>query len=157
MNRGLFDDLVVSMMRPMTQEELIKKLRTSGLRVTPQRELILAAFVDNENHLSAEQIFEKVRHRSPNVNIATVYRNLEILHQYGILSMLCLPGGPLEWELLDNMPHHHLICERCNTVVQISDEVVQQLADRLIQQYGFRPNLKHLALSGLCADCAAKG
>ena len=141
-------------MLPQTHQELIKSLRRKGLRITPQREMILTAFAENDQHLTAEQIFEKVHRSSSSVNIATVYRNLDMLREYGILTVTVIPGGPLEWELASDHPHHHLVCEHCHRVLQIPESIVNDLTAQLLTQHGFHANLKHLALTGLCADCA---
>ena len=135
-------------------QPLIDMLRHKGLRVTPQREMILIAFSEGHSHMTAEQILEKVHQHSPTVNMATIYRNLDMLREYSILTVTALPGQPLEWELADSVPHHHLVCTHCHGVQQIPDEMVKELSARLLSQHGFHADLKHLALSGICHDCA---
>lgn len=135
-------------------QELITSLRHKGLRVTPQREMILMAFSEGHSHMSAEQILEKVHQHSPTVNIATIYRNLDMLRGSGLLTVTVLPGRPLEWELVDSDPHHHLVCNQCHSVQQIPDEIVKDLSARLLEKHGFHADLKHLALSGICSNCA---
>jgi Fur family transcriptional regulator, ferric uptake regulator len=142
-----------------THQRLIERLRLKGLRITPQREMILNAFIDgmqdnNHVHLTAEQILERVHVHSPTVNIATIYRTLDTLREYDILTVTALPGGPLEWELAEDIQHHHLVCEKCHSVTQIPDELIQSLTKRLLDEHGFHANLKHLALTGLCDYCA---
>jgi Fe2+ or Zn2+ uptake regulation protein len=140
-----------------THQRLIERLRLKGLRITPQREMIMNVFAGGDAHhvhLTAEQILERVHEQSPTVNIATIYRNLDTLREYEILTVTALPGGPLEWELADSSPHHHLVCEKCRSVTQIPDELIQSLAKRLMDEHGFHANLKHLALTGLCDYCA---
>ena len=141
-------------MSEISYQELIATLRRKGLRVTPQREMILSAFAQGHSHMTAEQILEKVHELSPTVNIATIYRNLDMLREADILTVTVLPGQPLAWELASSHPHHHLVCDHCHGVEQIPDEIISDLSARLLEQHGFHANLKHLALSGTCSACA---
>src|SRR5438876_1206672 len=83
-----------------------------------------ATLLENQGHITAEQVLENVNKRSPAVNMATVYRNLDTLRHHGILTVTALPDGPLQWELISSDPHHHLICESCHRVEQIPHAIV---------------------------------
>jgi Fur family transcriptional regulator, ferric uptake regulator len=140
----------------LENQTLTTALRRKGLRITPQREMILLALTRNQGQMTAEQILEKVHEYSPCVNIATVYRNLDILRDNEILSVTALPDHPLQWELVDIEPHHHLVCTRCGHIEQVPHEVVEVLAAKLRREYGFHADLKHMTLPGVCAHCAKK-
>ncbi len=133
---------------------LTTRLRRKGLRITPQRELILLALAESQSHLTAEQILERVHQYSPCVNIATVYRNLDILREHDILSVTALPDHPLQWELVDADPHHHLVCTECHHMEEVPSEILTTLSEKLMEDYGFQADLTHLTLSGLCTRCA---
>jgi Fe2+ or Zn2+ uptake regulation protein len=144
------------MVAVMNNQTLTTTLRGKGLRITPQREMILLALTQSQGQMTAEQILEKVHEYSPCVNIATVYRNLDILRDYEILSVTALPDRPLQWELVDAEPHHHIVCTECHRMEQVPHETVAALSEKLLRDYGFRAVLKHMTLPGLCACCAAK-
>ncbi len=136
---------------------LADRLRRVGQRVTPQRLVILGALISGE-HLSADEVFTRVEELIPGVNRSTVYRTLELFRDLGLVSMTDLGGGARQFELIDE-PHHHLICHRCGAILELDDELVDPLRERIHERYGFAPAIDHLALFGFCAECepAAEG
>jgi Fur family transcriptional regulator, ferric uptake regulator len=133
--------------------ELAVRLREIGQRATPQRLLILEAFREPGEHLTAEAVYERVGPLSPAVNRSTVYRTLELFRDAGLITETDLGGGVRQFELLESGRHHHLICRQCNTMVEVDDHVIAPLRDRLKEHYGFEATIDHLALFGTCAHC----
>jgi Fur family ferric uptake transcriptional regulator len=136
-----------------TPDELTTRLRAIGQRVTPQRLLILGAFAKPGEHLTAEEVFDRVGPLSPAVNRSTVYRTLELFRDLGLITETDLGGGVRQFELLDGHRHHHLICRHCGAMLMFDDELVAPLRDRVRDQFGFDVTIDHLALFGLCAHC----
>ena len=134
-------------------KEMAARLRAVGQRVTPQRLMILGAFAQAGEHLTADDVFERVGPLSPAVNRSTVYRTLELFRDLGLISETDLGGGVRHFELLDDGRHHHLICRDCGAMLELDDDLVQPLRDGIHERYGFAPTLDHLALFGLCAYC----
>jgi Fur family transcriptional regulator, ferric uptake regulator len=134
-------------------EEMAARLRAVGQRVTPQRLMILGAFAQAGEHLSADEVYARVGPLSPAVNRSTVYRTLELFRDLGLISETDLGGGVRHFELLDDGRHHHLICRDCGVMLVLDDDLVQPLRDGIRERYGFAPTLDHLALFGLCAYC----
>jgi Fur family ferric uptake transcriptional regulator len=141
--------------QPPTPEELARRLRAAGQRVTPQRLLILGAFSDPVEHLSAEAVFDRLGPISPAINRSTVYRTLETFRDLGLISETDLGGGVREYQLLDHDRHHHLICRGCRQMIELDDSLVEPLRSEIGKRYGFVATIDHLALFGLCAYCAA--
>ena len=133
------------------RRSLADRLRRVGQRVTPQRLVILGALQPGE-HLSADDIFARVEPQIPGVNRSTVYRTLELFRDLGLVSETDLGGGARQFELIDE-PHHHLICHRCGTLLELDDDLVEPLREGIRARYGFAPSIDHLALFGLCAIC----
>lgn len=133
----------------------LEQLRQQGFRLTPQRILILEALDASHEHVSAEQIHAAVIERYPYINIATVYRNLQWLHEQQLVRRIDLGDGRLQWETATHPIHHHLVCERCKAVQVIDNHVVACLSNHVAEHYGFAVNFDHLAIFGLCADCQA--
>lgn len=131
-------------------------LRRSGLRVTPQRLLILDAFGAGE-HVTADEIYERVAQQSPAINRSTVYRTLDMLRDLELISDTDLGGGVRRYELLGSPRHHHLVCLDCGHVMTLDDDVVEPLRAAVQARYDFEPQFDHLALYGHCADCRAAG
>jgi Fur family ferric uptake transcriptional regulator len=131
---------------------LINDIRQRGYRMTPQREMILEA-IHEEGHITADEIYQRVRAKSSAINLATVYRTLEMLKQLGIVTAIDTGGGCVHYELAGEQPHHHLVCEACGETVELDCEVLLPLEQELCKRYGFQMNLNHLALFGLCPRC----
>ena len=132
---------------------LVEGLRDQGYRLTPQRDVILAAIKDAEGHFTAEQIYQQVHAQSPAVNRATVYRTLELLNHIAIISEIDLGGASHEYELSEDEPHHHLVCRGCGMTYSVSHDLVQPLAIALHKELSFEADLDHLSVFGLCAQC----
>lgn len=130
---------------------LADRLRRVGQRVTPQRLVILGALRPGA-HLSADEVFARVEPMVPGVNRSTVYRTLELFRDLGLVSMTDLGGGARQFELIDD-PHHHLICHRCGAILELDDQLVAPLRERIRARYGFAPGVDHLAIFGFCAAC----
>jgi Fur family ferric uptake transcriptional regulator len=136
-----------------TPEELAARLRSIGQRATPQRLLILGAFAQPGEHLTAEEVYDRVGPHSPVVNRSTVYRTLELFRDLGLISETDLGGGVRHFALVDNVRHHHLICRNCGHMLEIDDELIAPIRAAAEERYGFAVTIDHLALFGWCAHC----
>ena len=135
---------------------LIEELRRQGYRLTPQREMIVEAVAHAGRHVTAEEIHEQVRTRTSAVNVATVYRTLDLLVELGLISRADLGAGKVTYASPIHGPHCHLVCRRCGCVIEANCDVVESLEKQLEEQYGFAAELHHSAVSGLCVDCKSR-
>ena len=120
-------------------ETVFQNLRSKGLRVTPQREKILQIFMDlpDGTHLSAEDLFNRLNKQNENISLATTYRTLKLLSQFGYLRELDFAEGHKHYELnKEKRPHHHIICLNCNKTMEFEDELVNQVGYRIAQEKG---------------------
>jgi Fur family ferric uptake transcriptional regulator len=134
---------------------LADKLRERGLRLTPQRQLILEA-VHELGHATPEQIHHAVRERAAGVNITTVYRTLELLEELGLVTHTHLSHGSPTYHAAGEHQHVHLVCRNCGSIIEVEPSVLQPVTDRLYGERGFRVDVGHVALFGICADCEAQ-
>ena len=132
---------------------LIQSLRNSGCRITPQREMIIEAVAHAAGHASAEQVYAQVRERTKAVNLATVYRTLDLLVEKGLASRLNLGDGRVAYATRQHGPHIHLVCRQCGATFLAETSLLERLDEQLSAEYGFRADLQHLSMVGLCADC----
>jgi Fur family transcriptional regulator, ferric uptake regulator len=132
---------------------LVESIREHGYRMTPQREMILEVLHSGDGHLTADEIYQMIREKSPVVNLATVYRTLELLRALHLVTAIDTGGGRVHYELAGEQRHHHLVCERCGHTLELDCVVLEPLEGELRQRYGFQVNLDHLALFGLCPQC----
>lgn len=145
--------------RVSTTDELIDIVRGLGLRATPQRIMIIDIVREGHHeHLSAEQIHERVVAQYPTVNLVSVYRTLDSLLAVGVISKTDLGDKSATYAWRGLTPeHHHLVCRLCSAVIEApGGHIFAQLRTDLLHRYGFQADLDHLALHGICAHCAAQ-
>ncbi|HEX6121626.1 MAG TPA: Fur family transcriptional regulator [Ktedonobacterales bacterium] len=138
-----------------SQRRFSDRLRRLGVRVTPQRLLVLEALTTQGGHLTADEVMRWTVQRYPGINLATVYRTLDLLVSVGVVAQTNLGGGAATFELVGDSPHHHLVCERCGAVMDFDDAAFARLRERIFEQYGFRAHSRHIALFGVCQRCLA--
>jgi len=131
-------------------------LSLRGLRVTPQRLMILQVIDEGNGHLTADQIGDRIRAKFPAIHQGTIYRTLELLREAGLVSETHLGDRSAVYELMGNHPHHHLVCDRCGGVIEVGDAMLDPLRASLLTEFGFRARTEHFAIFGLCAQCAAQ-
>jgi Fur family ferric uptake transcriptional regulator len=128
-------------------------LRQKGHRITPQREMILEALLASSEHITAEEIFTLVQRRTRAINMATVYRTIDLFFKEGMLTRVDLGGERIAYTTVRHGTHMHLVCRSCGAVIEADSTVLDTLDDRVRQQYGFAVDLEHIALFGLCRNC----
>jgi len=131
------------------------KLRGSGYRLTPQRELILAA-VDTLGHATPDEVLAEVRKKSSALNVSTVYRNLEVLEELGLVRHAHLSDRAPTYHSVRDHEHFHLVCRNCHKVVSVDPDVLNPLRARLREEFSFEPDVGHLTVFGRCLDCDPK-
>jgi len=133
-------------------EELAARLREQGYRLTPQRQLVLAA-VEKLGHATPDEVFAEVHAQSSAVNVSTIYRTLEVLEELGLVRHAHLSDRAPTYHSVTDHEHFHLVCRNCHRVVSVDPEVVAPLAERLERDQGFVIDIGHLAVFGRCTDC----
>jgi len=113
----------------------------------------LSAIEDSDDHISAEEIYAQIVAKYPNVNISTVYRTLELLKRLGLVTETDLGGGRVRYHSAEKGHHHHLVCEKCGTMIDIDESTLARLQDVLFHRYNFSARLSHLAIFGRCEKC----
>ena len=128
------------------------RLRGSGYRLTPQRELVLAA-VERLGHATPEEVLAVVRESSAAINLSTVYRNLEVLEDLGLVRHAHLSDRVATYHSTNDHEHFHTVCRKCQRVVSVEPSVAAAFADRLRTEMGFEADLGHLVVFGECVEC----
>ncbi len=136
---------------------LAERLRHLGLRVTPQRLLVMEALGANGGHMTADEIMRWTAARYPAINLATIYRTLDLLASVGLVTQTDLGGGASTFELVGETLHHHLVCSSCGATIEVDDALLVPLRERLLRDYGFRADASHMALFGTCRACLEAG
>jgi Fur family ferric uptake transcriptional regulator len=137
----------------LTAQELRGALKQRGLRMTPQRQLILDAVAAMRGHIAVEQVYQQVVRQFPDVNISTVYRTLEVLEELGVVRHTHFPSGVAQYQRTDEATHQHLVCTRCGADSEVDLALLEPLAQELRSRFGFEPDLMHTAIGGVCRAC----
>jgi Fur family transcriptional regulator, ferric uptake regulator len=133
-------------------DDLRAKLRDSGYRLTPQRELILDA-VDTLGHATPDEVLAEVRKTSSALNISTVYRTLEVLEQLGLVRHAHLSDRAPTYHSVRDHEHFHLVCRNCHKVISVHPQVLEPTLTRLREEFTFEVDIGHLTVFGRCTDC----
>jgi len=133
-------------------DDVLARLRAQGGRVTTARRLLLGALVESDGHSTAEELAARVWAHAPDINLSTVYRNLDELERLKVVDRTHLGQGPASYHLA-SAAHGHLVCDRCGTVTEVPGTMFDGLAAAARQRYGFTVDPQRFAVIGLCADC----
>lgn len=133
--------------------DLEQRCRAAGLALTVQRRVILEAVANREDHPTAEQIYDVVRARIPEISRATVYRALDSIVQLGLVQRTHHHGPAARFDPKVGH-HHHLVCVRCNRLVDYEDPQLDRLPLPDEAVTGFRTTGYSVHFAGLCAACS---
>lgn len=128
-------------------------LRKRGYRLTPQRYMILNVIQEADEHLSIDQILERVQQHNPQVSLSTIYRTLELLRELGLVRENRLPGELPHYEVADGQAHHHLVCRRCRAIIHLDETLLGNLPAQLAEQQRFHDITLDLVATGYCDAC----
>lgn len=143
----------------MKEDYVNEQFRKNGYKITPQRQEILKAFMgNNDNHpLSAEEIHRKVVESYPNIGIDTIYRNLIVFLDLGIINKLNFREGKSRYELNSGKHHHHLVCLKCGITEEIDYCPFKTLDwEKIEEEKKFDIKKHSFELFGYCELCREK-
>jgi Fur family ferric uptake transcriptional regulator len=130
----------------------ITTLKEKGLKLTPQRRLIIDILHDSGARLTAEEIIEHVRTRMPGVNKSTIYRTLELLEKTGCVFKSQSGDQPV-YHHAEHGRHYHLVCLKCGRTIDCDESLFLAMDRAVAEKYGFQVDLKHVVLNGVCEKC----
>ena len=136
-------------------DELAERLRGSGYRLTPQRQLVLRA-VEELGHATVDEVLAQVRTQASAVNASTVYRTLEVLEELGLVRHTHLSDRAPTYHSASQPEHFHLVCRNCQRVRSVEPDVAAALVATLRAVHGFEVDLGHLAIFGNCVNCESE-
>jgi Fur family ferric uptake transcriptional regulator len=139
--------------------EFKRMLQEKGFKLTTQRRTVLDVLQNNKGkHMTAEEIHEIVRQKCPEIGLATVYRTIQLLQELKLIDKLNLDDGYIRYEIGkfnddNHHHHHHLICENCGKVIEVEDDLMGTIEERLESEYNFKITDHKVKFYGLCKDC----
>jgi len=140
--------------------DIRQKFQEKQYKLTPQRIVILEAFVDHQDeHLSAEDVHTIVRQHSSEIGLATVYRTLELFSELEVLQKMDFGDGRSRYEINEKTTphhHHHLICLTCNKVKEFEDDLLETLETVISRKSNFLIVDHQVKFYGYCQECQKK-
>ena len=129
-------------------------LKSAGLKVTLPRLKILEVLDSSpSHHLSAEDIYRVLIEQHEEVGVATIYRVLSQFEESGIVHKLNFENNQAVYELCGADHHDHLVCVKCNKIIEFQDDVIEKHQIQIADKHGFELTDHSLYLYGLCKDC----
>lgn len=153
--------------KPVEVEKLIRRepwdpaafkrmIRQMGLKVTQQRVAILETLTNGRAHVTAQEVFEIVNLKHPEIGFATVYRFLRKMNEQKLVTEVRLGGLPARYELTPRRHHDHLTCVQCSQIVEFESPRIEFLQEQVAQEHNFRLTHHVLELYGVCPRCQAE-
>ena len=141
-------------------ERIKEALHDARYKLTPQREVTVRVLLENESsHLSAEDVFMKVKDKYPEIGLATVYRTLELLNELNVLDKVNFGDGVARYDLRKEGAkhfHHHLICTNCGSVEEIEEDLLPEVEKIIAKDFNFIVVDHRLTFHGICRNCQEK-
>jgi Fur family transcriptional regulator, ferric uptake regulator len=132
-----------------TLDDAVALLRERGLRLSTSRRLVLEELFATDQPVTAEHITTRLR-----LDLTSVYRNLEVLEQQGLVRHVHLGHGPGLYALVARGEREYLYCERCQAVSAVPPEELAPVRDQIRERFGYEVRFTHFPLAGTCAACA---
>src|SRR5829696_5971060 len=129
--------------------EFERILKDRGYRLTNQRRIIVRE-LEGERHLSAEEIYDRVKGEHPDLGLSTVYRTLDLLTELDIVRKDDFGEGYSRYELTTERVHHNAICSECGAVNEYNEELMEYLALQVERETGFVTDWHEITLHGRC-------
>jgi Fur family transcriptional regulator, ferric uptake regulator len=124
-----------------------------NMRLTTQRQIILEELGKVTSHPTANEVYDMVRKRLPRIGLGTVYRNLELMADSGIILKLEVGGTQKRFDATVE-PHYHIRCTTCGKVDDITMEVQNQINLAAEKASNYIILGHHVEFSGICGECA---
>ncbi len=142
--------------RPREEEQFLRFLRGRGLRVTAARRALCREIFAQHGHIDADQVHAALAGAGHAVSRATVYRNLDLLVEAGLVHKVRLGGHRAVFEHVHaGGDHDHMACRRCGRIVEFVSPAIGALLTEICRAHAFDPGESRLQILGLCRACAA--
>ena len=138
-------------------EKFVEFLMTKGLRLTQERNHVVDEVFASHQHFDREQLISRVSTRkdSRRVSRSTVYRTIDLLEEAGLLRKVARANGRDVYEHDYGYPQHgHLICQKCNSMIEFPEDTISKIIEQVAVEHGFRMTGHRLEVYGRCSRCS---
>lgn len=135
-------------------KDALDTLKSSGVRITPQRHAILEYLISSESHPTADDIYKALESNFPNMSVATVYNNLRVFLNARLIKELTYGDASSRFDFVTH-DHYHIICDECGTIVDFHHPGLEEVEHLASHVTGFKVNSHRLEVYGTCPNCAS--
>jgi Fur family peroxide stress response transcriptional regulator len=133
-------------------KEALDTLKQTGVRITPQRHAILEYLIRSMSHPTADEIYKALEGKFPNMSVATVYNNLRVFKEVGLVKELTYGDSSSRFDFVTS-DHYHIICERCGKIVDFHYPGLDEVETLAAHVTGFKVSHHRMEVYGVCTDC----
>ena len=142
-------------MSEMQLKNALDTLKTTGVRITPQRHAILEYLIETMTHPTADDIYKALESKFPNMSVATVYNNLRVFREAGLVKELTYGDNASRFDFITSK-HYHVICSSCGKIVDFHYPGLDEVEHVAAQVTNFEINSHRMEIYGTCPECQAK-
>ncbi|RPF50535.1 Fur family peroxide stress response transcriptional regulator [Aquisalibacillus elongatus] len=135
-------------------QEALSQLKQSGVRITPQRHAVLEYLMQTMEHPTADDIYKALESKFPNMSVATVYNNLRVFQEIGLVRELTYGDSSSRFDC-NTTKHYHIICDSCGKIVDFHYPTLDEVEQLAEQVTGFDVTHHRMEVYGKCEDCQA--
>lgn len=142
----------------VSQNELkqaLDTLKATGVRITPQRHAILEYLIKSMSHPTADEIYKALEGKFPNMSVATVYNNLRVFREVGLVKELTYGDSSSRFDYVTSN-HYHVICEKCDKIVDFDYPTLDEVEQLASHVTGFKVTHHRMEVYGICPECQKK-
>ena len=133
-----------------------KSFQMGGRPLTTQRSLLLELIKQAKGHLDADELYRRAKEKEPRISLATVYRNLKLFKEVGLVAESDLGETHSHYEMKGNIEHHHMVCLGCGRVIEFDSPLINKAVEKIRREKGFEIASVRLKLEGYCRKCKSK-
>ncbi|REE85405.1 Fur family peroxide stress response transcriptional regulator [Paenibacillus taihuensis] len=138
-----------------TVEQALEQLKSTGVRMTPQRYAILSYLMHSMTHPTADEIYKSLSPSFPSMSVATIYNNLRLFVEAGLIRELTYGDDSSRFDA-DLSEHYHAICRSCGTIVDFDYPPLTDVEAAASKETGFKVEGHRMEIYGICADCTTR-
>ena len=139
------------------RKQFLEYVRSRGMRVTGERLALLEAIYEHHEHIDADALLDSLKAKGQKISRATVYRNLELLVECGLVRKQRLGHDRFLYEHVHpGQRHDHLVCRECGRVVEFVSPGIAALQEEICRAHDFDPSQFTLQIHSLCNDCSTR-
>jgi Fur family transcriptional regulator, ferric uptake regulator len=125
----------------------------TGKRTTSQRRLLLDLILQSAGHLDADELYRRAREQEPSISLSTVYRNLKLFKELGLVDELHFAEAHHHYEVKAPAQHHHLVCLGCGKVIEFTSPLTERMKSQIQRDNDFMVTGTEVRMAGYCARC----